>query len=501
MTAPQEALPSSGTEVRLRRNSVGLVGTVIMSAAIMGPAVSTFFNPQFSTPFSGYATPFVYLITLIITLIVANGIMEMARVAPSAGSFYTYITKSLGPRAGFTTGGLMFVAYALLAPIEVGLIGGYLQETFQQEFGVNIPWIWIGLVPWALMAILAFEGIQTSLRTALVLFSAEVVVVVGLSLIVLAKGGAHGVTLAPLSPTSSSHGFGGLVTGFVFAALSFVGFEGATALGDEAKRPHRTVPLGILFSTLLVGLIYLLGTWSLAVGLGQAKMNALTGADTPWNTLAATFAPWAKWFVIIGSVSSMFAVMINSNNGIVRILHTMGRERLLPASLGRIHREHRTPAIAVGYEAAFVIIATIIVGLLSGGLGNPAGGFNVYGYFGFALTLAILPVYALANVAVIVYFRKRPDFNVIRHVILPVIGAALMIGLLIGQIIENQVPPYSWMPWAILGWLAVVVVGAIWLSRNRPEVLARAGSVMATGELAEEQALHSVSGEFATESD
>ena len=37
-------------QVGLRRNAVGSVGAVIMSAAIMGPAVSTFFNPQFSTP-------------------------------------------------------------------------------------------------------------------------------------------------------------------------------------------------------------------------------------------------------------------------------------------------------------------------------------------------------------------------------------------------------------------------------------------------------------------
>src|ERR1700712_4301941 len=97
---------SPGTVSTLRRNSVGLGGTVIMSAAIMGPAVFTFFNPQFSTPFSGFATPFVYLATLVVPLIVANGVMEMARVAPSAGSFYTYITRALGPRAGFTTGGL-----------------------------------------------------------------------------------------------------------------------------------------------------------------------------------------------------------------------------------------------------------------------------------------------------------------------------------------------------------------------------------------------------------
>jgi amino acid transporter len=482
--------PETGPSVGLRRNSVGLTGTVIMSAAIMGPAVSTFFNPQFSTPFSGYATPFIYLVTLVVTLIVANGIMEMARVAPSAGSFYTYITRALGAKAGFTTGGLMFVAYALLAPIEIGLIGSYLQSTFKQEWNVNIPWIWIGLVPWAFMALLAFEGITTSLRTALILFSAESVVVVLLSLIIIGRGGHSGVTLAPLSPTSSSHGFSGLVTGFVFAGLSFVGFEGATALGDEAREPHRTIPRGILYSTLLVGAIYLLGTWALAIGLGKDGMNKLVGSDTPWNTLAATYAPWMKWFVIIGSVSSMFAVMINSNNGIVRILNTMGREGLLPRALGRIDPKRRTPAQAVLYEAIFAIAAAIIVGLVSGGLGNPVAGSDVYGYLGFGLTLTILPVYALANAAVIVYFRKRPDFNLVKHLVLPVLGGALMIALLIGQIIENQVAPYDWMPWALLVYLVVVIGAAFWLGSSRPDALQRAGAIMATGELEEERALH-----------
>src|ERR1700733_11209846 len=97
----------------LRKNAVGLGGAVIMSAAIMGPAVSTFFNPQFSTPFSGAATPFVYIVCLLVMLVTASGVMEMAAVAPSAGSFYTYVSLGLGPTMGFVAGGLMFVAYAL----------------------------------------------------------------------------------------------------------------------------------------------------------------------------------------------------------------------------------------------------------------------------------------------------------------------------------------------------------------------------------------------------
>src|ERR1700754_1427847 len=95
--------PERSVVPRLRRDAVGLTGAVIMSAAIMGPAVSTFFNPQFSTPFSGEATPFVYAACLVAVLIAASGIVEMARRIPSAGAFYTYVSRGLGPRAGFVT--------------------------------------------------------------------------------------------------------------------------------------------------------------------------------------------------------------------------------------------------------------------------------------------------------------------------------------------------------------------------------------------------------------
>ena len=71
----------------------------------MGPAVSTFFNPQFSTPFSGEATPSVYLACLVAILVAATGIVEMARELPSAGAFYTRSSKDArSPCATSSTG-------------------------------------------------------------------------------------------------------------------------------------------------------------------------------------------------------------------------------------------------------------------------------------------------------------------------------------------------------------------------------------------------------------
>lgn len=473
------------SEVGLRRNAVGPVGAVVMSAAIMGPAVSTFFNPQFSTPFSGAATPFVYVVCVIAMLLAASGIIEMARELPSAGAFYTYVSRGLGPRAGFVTGGLMFVAYALLAPAEVGLIGSYLQTTLATEFGVHVPWWLIGMVPAAATVALAYRGIAASLKTALVLFSAEVLVILVLALIIVAKGGDSGLSLHPLSPSASPNGTAGLATGFVFAALSFVGFEAATTIGEEVERPRRTVPLAILWSVIGVGALYVFCIWAEVIGLGDKATNALTGASTPWNDLAARYASWMKWPVIIASVSSMFAVMVNSANGIVRILNTMGREQLLPQALAYVHPGHRTPTRAVLVVGVFAVVVALGLGAVAGGLSNPVAGSNVYGYLGFLLTLGILPVYVLTNLAAINYFRRSGRLRVVRHAVLPAIGALLMVVLLVEQILQQTDPPYTWFPWLIVGWIALLAGIAGWLGARRPEALRRAGSVLATGDVVE----------------
>ncbi|MFF0268484.1 APC family permease [Kribbella sp. NPDC004536] len=466
----------------LRRNAVGLGGAVIMSAAIMGPAVSTFFNPQFSTPFSGAATPFVYLLCLVAILITATGIMEMSARLPSAGAFYTYVSQGIGPRAGFVTGGLMFVAYALLPPAEIGLIGSYLQATLKSEFGISLPWWLIGLVPAVAMTVLAFGGIQSSLRTALVFFTAEVIVVVTLAVIVVARGGADGLSAAPLTPGASPHGVSGLVTGFVFAALSFVGFEAAATLGEEVRQPARNVPKAIALSVICVGVLYVFCIWAEVIGVGTQAANKLDGTSTPWNDLASTYAPWMKLLVVLAAASSMFAVMVNSNNGIVRILAVMGREGMLPKLFAHIHPRHKTPTNAVLVQGVFSVVIAFVVGSIAGGLGNPVGGSNVYGYLGFLLTLGILPVYVLTNVAVIRFFRARREFSVLRHGVLPVLAILLMVGLLAGQVDEQTTAPYTWFPWVIVGWVVVISAVAIWLGVNRPDKLAVAGAVMATGE-------------------
>ena len=118
-----------------------------------------------------------------------------------------------------------------------------------------------------------------------------------------------------------------------------------------------------------------------------------------------------KWFIILASVSSMFAVMVNSNNGIIRIFYAMGREGLLPQWLADVHPERRTPTKAVLVRAAFAIVLALVVGYGLRRSDQTVGGSNVYGYLGFLLTLGILPVYVLTNLAAVRYLWGSDGFQ------------------------------------------------------------------------------------------
>ena len=251
----------------------------------MGPAVSVYFNPQLVAGFAGPAMPLVMAVSLVASLIVANGVSEMARELPSAGAFYTYVSRGIGPRSGFVTGILMFLAYALLVPAELALIGIYSHDILA-GYGVAIPWPVISLLFAALMLVLSWIGIAGSLRTALTLFVAEVGVILVLATVVLVKGGADGLTAAPFQPSSSPDGLSGLALGMVFGLLSFVGFESAATLGEEVREPRKNVPRGIFGAVLLVGAIYLFTTYAEMVGFGIDGVDALTGDTAPFTSLA-----------------------------------------------------------------------------------------------------------------------------------------------------------------------------------------------------------------------
>jgi amino acid transporter len=172
---------------------------------------------------------------------------------------------------------------------------------------------------------------------------------------------------------------------------------------------------------------------------------------------------------------------MNSNNGIVRILYAMGREGLLPRRLSRIHPVHRTPTTAIWAQAGVTAVFTFGVGFL-------AGPFNAYVYLGAMLTLAIIPVYVLTNVACVRYFARRADRSLLRHVILPVAGVLVLLIPVYGQVYPPPDPPLRYFPYLVVAFIVVAAVAATVMGRRNPGLLSRAGAVLASGDTGGETA-------------
>lgn len=461
---------------RLARN-LSVWDAVIMSAGTMGPAVSMYFNTGYAAGFAGAAMPISFLISLIACLILANTIGDFSKLAPSAGAFYTFSSKGFGPRTGFITGWLLFIGYSTLEPAEEALFGITASTLLKSYLHINISWVIIALAAWLVVLVLSWVGAKQSLKLSLILFLAEVGVLLVLCFIILAKGGFNGIHASVFNPSLSPTGFSGIALGMVYGILSFVGFEAATTLAEEVREPGKNVYRALIGSTLLVGIIYCFSTFAEVNGFGLTNMKALASDASPFVTLASKFGNGVLvGFVALAGLSSILAVTINVHNAVARVIYVVGREKILPASVGKVHQKHKTPTNAI-------IIQSVVSIILLLAMGFSVGPSNTYGYLGALLTLGIIPVYMLAAIGYVRYQSKHQGVkrNPFKHIILPIVAALILLIPLIGSIYPIPSPPYNWFPYIIV---AYVIVGFFIIQRlsREPGRLEQVGKILADAE-------------------
>src|SRR6202790_3376823 len=94
------------TVQRLARGVLTIPNAIALSAAAMAPVLAVVLNAPAAVPAAGAALPLSFLIAFIAAALVGNTVVQFARRFPTAGSFYTFNTKGLGPAGGFYTGWL-----------------------------------------------------------------------------------------------------------------------------------------------------------------------------------------------------------------------------------------------------------------------------------------------------------------------------------------------------------------------------------------------------------
>ncbi len=456
----------------LKKDAIGVLGAVAISMAFMGPATAVFFNTNPMAAGAGYAIALSMFLALVISILVASSIAAFAKKIPTAGFAYTFNTHGFGKRGGFMTGWILVFAYGMVGPMLFSGIGAFTAQFVQTQWGLNIPW-WVFTAAFiAIVWGIAALGINRSAETALIFLVLELGVMIALFVTVLGNNGGN-ISFAPFNPANSLNGISGIGIGILWGVLNFVGFESAATLGEETRDARRNIPIALFTAVLVVGVYFVLATFTVAVGFGQAHTDKLVSDSTPWSTLAGKY--WGSglaWILAITVLNSILANIISGSNATIRVLFSMGRERILPAALGR------TTAKGIPIAAlTFYMLLSLVLSVVGGALWGP---FGAYGFYGTVLGLGILIIYILLNLALIRFYRREhpAEFSMIRHGLLPVLASLLMLLPIYGLIWPVPAYPNNLVPYIVAIWVVLGFGYLLFVASRRPAILEAMGRAL-----------------------
>jgi amino acid transporter len=144
----------------------------------------------------------------------------------------------------------------------------------------------------------------------------------------------------------------------LLAFFAFIGFEDLANVAEEAKAPHRDLPLAMALTLAISTVLYL--------AIATVAVNAV-----PPERLAASPAPLSLVFRELAGVSpatiSAVAIFATLNTILAqmtmaaRVIYGMARQGDLPGFAGHVHPVTATPVFATALIVAAVIVLALAV--------------------------------------------------------------------------------------------------------------------------------------------
>jgi amino acid transporter len=431
--------------------------TLALSVGIMAPTAAMALNGVGVSDNIGRAVPLAFLISGLLVFLVSWGFIRLSGHYSHAGSVYAFSGATLGPRAGFFSGWALlgtYLAFTVASSAEVGL---FLAQ-FANGTGIwsGGEWIWIALVAALAIGILAYSDIKLTTRTLISMEAVSVLLISVLMVVIFVRlatgsvpgGGGFSTSVFSLPGGTSSSALG---LGIVLAFLSFAGFEGAAALGEETNEPRRHIPRAIRNAVIGAGVFYLLcmlaQTWGF--GTGRAGVAAFGSSSSPLGDLGKAYiGSWMGDAINLGAAVSGFASALATATGASRILFAMGRDGFVNPRLGS--SSARTGAPATALVVVMTIAAAGLAGMRAYGISDAVSAFFYPGTLG---VLSLIVAYAVTNVGAAKLFladRRERAWELVFP-----IAAIAVLAYVFDRNAVGQVYPFNWFPWVVVAWLAV----------------------------------------------
>ena len=398
---------------------------------------------------AGNGTWLAYLLALGCTLLMALCVSRFARESASPGSLYIYATSSLPASLGSVSAWALLIAYIGTGASVVGGFVHYTNVVLGEFFSFSVSAALLAVLALAASIAVAYRDVKVSTELMVYIEFLSVTLIAGVFLLLLWK---HGLHVDPAQFALRGVKWSGVRLGVVLAMFSFVGFESATTLGEEAKEPLKTIPRAVIQSALLSGLFFITASYTEVVGF-PASAGTLDQSASPMSVLAtAAGVSWLGPMIDIGAMVSMFACTLACVTAAARVLLMMARNGVAPSWMSRTHNRNATPHVAVMVTGSATLLLPLALVL-----GNVSGE-TIYDWMGSLATYGFITVYALVAVALPLHLKTEKKLSA-AVVILAAASVLAMMVVLEGTLYPVPEAPKNYLPYLFLAYLAV---GAGW---------------------------------------
>ncbi len=280
--------------------------------------------------------PAAFAVIAVILALFATGYVAMTRYITHSGALYAFVSQGLGRVTGVAAALVALLAYTFL---QVGLYGAFGPNAASEaaaHLHLHAPWCAWALGAWAVITVLGLLRVDITGRILGVLLCAEILVIAAETVLGLVHPAGGHLSFSALSPSSlTSGGFGAFGVLAVVAVLGFVGFEQAPVLAEEARNAKRTIPAATYAALGMIAVVYAGASWAMAAHAGTSHVVATAGKQGPGLLFSlggsGVLSQAAQWLFL----TSLFAAALAFHNAVWRYIFALGRENVLPATLGR----------------------------------------------------------------------------------------------------------------------------------------------------------------------
>lgn len=345
---------------------------------------------------AGTYAPWSFVFAAVVMALTVASYAELSTRFPVSAGEAAYVKAAFQSRLLSTLTGLLTIAIGVIASSAVTLgSAGYIEQFVDVPQNVIVVTIVVGLgavASWGILESALLAGIFTLIEVG------------GLLAIIVAALHVDVPILTTLrQPLPSNLG---VLSGIAFASLlaffAFIGFEDLANVVEEAKAPHRDIPLAMVLTLLISTILYVAVA---AIAVSAVPVERLSSSPAPlsmvFREVAGVSPATISAIAVVATLNTILAQMTMA----ARVVYGLARQGDLPRVIGRVNAKTATP-----------LVATMLIVLLVAGLALAVPLVRLAE----STSVATLVVFALVNLALL-RLRQRGVQSHYPHVRVPIL--------------------------------------------------------------------------------